>query len=183
MKFGPKIRLFHSILLLVSLIGCSSAPLLVAPNSESNYPINRAEPAKRSDLGHISLLSDDQSSNVTIAAMSLVGTPYRFGGNTPEAGFDCSGFIAYVYRTHAQVKSPRTTAKLNDWGVEIPLSQLRSGDIVLFGKGSVPSHVGIYVGENRFVHAPATGGAVRLERMQSRYWAQLNPRFRRPATV
>lgn len=160
------------------LAGCSSSTL---KQPDYRDPPSFG-PAQRSDLPAISLISERQSAEVTLMAMSLIGTPYRYGGNTPEAGFDCSGLIAYVYKTQARVTSPRTTAKLMQWGVQIAPSQLRSGDIVLFGKRDTPTHAGIYVGENRFVHAPSTGGAVHLSHLQTRYWAQLNPRFRRPST-
>ena len=127
-----------------------------------------------------SRLSSDQSSDIAIHAMGLVGTPYRYGGNTPDAGFDCSGLIGYVYQSSAGSAPPRTVAQLDRWGQPIAAQSLRTGDLVVFGRGRKPSHAGIYVGEGRFVHAPSSGGTVRMDRLDSQYWSQQNAAFRRP---
>jgi cell wall-associated NlpC family hydrolase len=125
-------------------------------------------------------LTLDQANDVTLYAISLVGTPYRFGGNTPESGFDCSGLIGHVYRTRAAVGTPRTVAQLADWGQPVPPQALRTGDLVVFTQKGVASHAGIYVGEGRFVHAPSTGGEVRLEPLSARHWAKMQISYRRP---
>ncbi|EPN49505.1 lipoprotein, partial [Pseudomonas syringae pv. actinidiae ICMP 19096] len=99
--------------------------------------------------------------DVLFRALGLVGTPYRWGGNTPDSGFDCSGLIGYVYRDAAGISLPRSTREMIVMGVpNIRREQLQSGDLVFFATsgGSQVSHAGIYVGEGRFVHAPATGG-------------------------
>jgi cell wall-associated NlpC family hydrolase len=116
---------------------------------------------------------------VTIYAISLVGTPYRYGGNTPEAGFDCSGLIGYVYQTRGAMSLPRTVARLQDVGKPVGAQSLRSGDLVVFGRQGNATHAGIYVGEGRFVHAPSTGGEVRLDRLNSRYWSNQQVVYRR----
>ena len=115
---------------------------------------------------------------VLMRAISLVGTPYRYGGNTPESGFDCSGLIGYVYRSRAGVSPPRTVAQLDEFGKAISRSDLRVGDLVVFGRGT-PTHAGIYVGEGRFVHAPSTGGTVRLDSLGSKYWSKQPTAYRR----
>lgn len=125
-------------------------------------------------------LTEAQAQQVTITALGLVGTPYRYGGNTPEAGFDCSGLIAWVYRTEAGLVPPRTVAALQGWGQSVPADAVRTGDLVLFGNGGPPTHAGIVVGEGRFVHAPSTGGRVRLERLSAPHWARQQISFRRP---
>lgn len=125
-------------------------------------------------------LSDEQAHGIAIHALGLVGTPYRYGGNTPESGFDCSGLIGYVYRNQVGTAPPRTVAQLSGWGQVIDSSELRTGDLVVFGRGRNPSHAGIYVGEGRFVHAPSTGGEVRMDHLESKYWARQNASFRRP---
>ena len=110
---------------------------------------------------------------VLFRAIGLVGTPYVWGGNTPSSGFDCSGLIGFVYQDVAGIRLPRTTAQMMQMqGQQIPRSQLQSGDIVFFataGRGRV-SHAGIYVGEGRFVHAPSSGGTVRLDSVNATYW-------------
>ena len=124
-------------------------------------------------------LSGEQSSDIAIHALGLVGTPYRYGGSTPEGGFDCSGLIGYVYKSRAGVAPPRTVAQLAGFGEPIDAPTLRTGDLVLFG-GDRPFHAGIFVGDGRFVHAPSTGGRVRLDRLDNPYWARQTPSFRRP---
>lgn len=124
-------------------------------------------------------LAPDAASDVAMHALGLVGTPYRYGGNTPDGGFDCSGLIGYVYRHGTTpVLPPRTVAQLADWGAEVGREALRTGDLVVFG--SRASHAGIYVGEGRFVHAPSTGGTVRLDRLDGPYWSRQRVAFRRP---
>ncbi|KAB2890776.1 MAG: NlpC/P60 family protein [Burkholderiaceae bacterium] len=146
---------------LLLLAGCSTAP--TAPVRGPAY----------------SRLSPDQASDIAIHALGLVGTPYRYGGNTPEGGFDCSGLIGYVYQSRAGIAPPRTVAQLSDFGQPVDGEGLRTGDLVVFGAGR-PTHAGIYVGEGRFVHAPSTGGEVRMDRLDSRYWARQKTAFRRP---
>ena len=126
-----------------------------------------------------SRLSPDQASDIAIHALGLVGTPYRYGGNTPEGGFDCSGLIGYVYQSRAGIAPPRTVAQLSDFGQPVDGDGLRTGDLVVFGAGR-PTHAGIYVGEGRFVHAPSTGGTVRMDRLDARYWSRQKTAFRRP---
>ena len=116
--------------------------------------------------------ADPAASNaVLMRAISLVGTPYRYGGNTPQGGFDCSGLVNYVYRDMLDLRLPRTSRDLAAWqGPRIAPERLAAADLVFFGSGGQVSHVGIYVGEGRFVHAPSTGGTVRLDRLDGAYW-------------
>jgi cell wall-associated NlpC family hydrolase len=112
------------------------------------------------------------ANGVLIRALGLVGTPYRYGGNSPEGGFDCSGLVQFVFRDTLGVRLPRSTRELAAMDVpEVDREDLRPGDLVLFSPGGgAPSHIGIYVGEGRFVHAPSTGGTVRLDLLDSAYW-------------
>ena len=126
-----------------------------------------------------SSLSDEHAHDIAIHALGLVGTPYRYGGNTPDGGFDCSGLIGYVYNSRAGVAPPRTVAQLSGFGQSVGAGELRTGDLVIFGRGR-PTHAGIYVGEGRFVHAPSTGGTVRLDRLDSSHWSRQKTAFRRP---
>ena len=137
-------------------------------------------PTSASRNAAYSRLSPEQSSDIAIHALGLVGTPYRYGGNTPDSGFDCSGLIGYVYRHRVGTAPPRTVAQLSGWGRPVDASELRTGDLVVFGPGRRPTHAGIYVGEGRFVHAPSSGGDVRMDHLQSRHWSRQNPAFRRP---
>ena len=108
---------------------------------------------------------------VLMRAIGLVGTPYRYGGNTPESGFDCSGLVTYVYRDMLDLRLPRTSRELAQvQGPKIEPRRLAPADLVFFGSRGNVSHVGIYVGEGRFVHAPSTGGTVRLDHLDGYYW-------------
>jgi cell wall-associated NlpC family hydrolase len=168
----PSSRLRMGMLLgvawLLVLAGCSSTP----PRPR------HAEPGALPPIS--ARLSAQQANDVTIHAMGLVGTPYRRGGNTPDTGFDCSGLIRYVYLNGAGVAAPRTVSMLADWGQPVPPEALQTGDLVVFTLGGTASHAGIYVGEGRFVHAPSTGGEVRLDRLASHYWSRQPVAFRRP---
>ncbi|RDZ29183.1 C40 family peptidase [Lysobacter silvisoli] len=108
---------------------------------------------------------------VLMRALSLVGTPYRYGGNTPDSGFDCSGLVNYVYRDMLALNLPRTSRDLAGYqGPKIAPERLAAADLVFFASGGTVTHVGIYVGEGRFVHAPSSGGTVRLDHLDGPYW-------------
>lgn len=114
--------------------------------------------------------------DVLFRALGLVGTPYRYGGNTPEGGFDCSGLIGYVYRDAAGISLPRSTRELSAMRTpDVRRDALQSGDLVFFATngGRAVSHAGIYVGEGRFVHAPSSGGTVRLDSLDNVYWQRV----------
>ena len=118
--------------------------------------------------------------DISIAAIGLVGVPYRYGGNTPKGGFDCSGLITYVFQHAANKKMPRTTDEMGKIGISLGNQTPAPGDLVFFNtQGSPYSHVGIYVGKGRFVHAPSKGGTVRLERITSSYWSKRYTEARR----
>src|SRR5471032_1352063 len=127
-----------------------------------------------------------EAEDVLFRALGLVGTPYRWGGNTPDSGFDCSGLIAYVYRDMAGINLPRSTREMIVMRApSVPQNALQTGDLIFFATngGSQVSHAGIYVGEGRFVHAPATGGTVKLDSLSKAYWqhAYLNAKRVLPA--
>ena len=104
-------------------------------------------------------------------AMDLLGIRYRRGGSSPEAGFDCSGFVSHVFREGLGLVLPRSSKEMSKSGEEIGKDELRPGDLVFFNTmNRAFSHVGIYLGNNRFLHSPATGGVVRVENMDITYW-------------
>jgi len=107
---------------------------------------------------------------VVSTALALRGTPYKNGGADP-GGFDCSGFVDYVFGRHA-ILLPRTVAELAHEGRKVPLRDVMPGDLVFFSTVAPgPSHVGIAISRDRFVHAPSSRGEVRVERLDARYWA------------
>ncbi|NRO99566.1 hypothetical protein GWC77_27270 [Paraburkholderia sp. NMBU_R16] len=156
---------------LVFLSGCSTlddngTPIITsAPTTHGRQSVTfaSAEPP--------TALTEDRQ-KVVAEAIQMIGTPYRWGGNTPTTGFDCSGLVQYVMRHAADLALPRTTDELSQAGVQISPSQLTPGDLVFFNTERHPhSHVGIYVGHGQFINAPSSGGSVRVDRLASAYWA------------
>jgi len=152
-----------ALLLALALGACGGGRSTVRPS---------AAPAAAVGTWGVTAPADPQAANaVLMRAISLVGTPYRYGGNTPESGFDCSGLVTYVYRDMVDLQLPRTSRDLAAvQGPKIAPTRLATGDLVFFGSRGAVSHVGIYVGEGRFVHAPSTGGTVRLDSLGGPYW-------------
>ena len=113
--------------------------------------------------------SKSAADDAAIQALRMVGQPYRFGGAGPKA-FDCSGLVQYSYR-HAGVALPHNTEQQRRTSKRIKVAELRRGDLVFFDQeGKKNSHVGIYLGDGRFVHAPSSSKAVRRDRLDSPYW-------------
>lgn len=110
---------------------------------------------------------------VAMVALALLGKPYLLGGMSPDTGFDCSGLVHYAYREALRLSLPRTTLEQSRASVPIPLASLEAGDLLFFNTQAREfSHVGIYLGGGRFIHAPATGGFVRVESVQASYWTR-----------
>ena len=166
----PSLPVFLVVVALLALAGCGSTPE------------RRAGTAAAAPIRIVDVVPDDpmRANDVLMRAIGLVGTPYRYGGNTPAGGFDCSGLVGYVFLDAAKVYLPRTTREIaGAKGRTPPRDRLASGDIVVFADGGRVFHVGIYVGEGRFVHAPSTGGTVRLDRIDSPYWSRVYSGARR----
>jgi cell wall-associated NlpC family hydrolase len=103
-------------------------------------------------------------------ALSFLGIPYVFGGEDPQSGFDCSGLVQFVFAQYS-VDVPRTVGDQFRIGIPVRLADLRAGDLVFFSTtGPGPTHVGIAVSRDQFIHAPATNGVVRIEPVDSTYW-------------
>ena len=158
----PSCRLPVVLALAAALAACGHSPAKRSPPPPATQTWPQVTPADPA-----------AASAVLMRALGLVGTPYRYGGNTPESGFDCSGLVNYVFRDMLALNLPRTSRELAAMqGPRIEPQRLAAGDLVFFGdKGNV-WHVGIYVGEGRFVHAPSSGGTVRLDQLDGPYWRQ-----------
>ena len=139
-----------SLLLLIAVLGgCAGSP-------------ERAEaPATRA--------SDETARKAVVVAREMIGKPYRYAGDTP-AGFDCSGLVRYSYG-RAGISMPRATPAQRNATTRISVRSLRPGDLLFFDQeGKKASHVGVYLGDGRFVHAPSTGGRVRVDNIDADYW-------------
>lgn len=111
--------------------------------------------------------------DVLISALSLTGIKYKYGGSSPETGFDCSGFVRYVFQQAASLTLPHEARALSRLGEAVPIDQLQPGDLVFFKTlKSAFSHVGIYLGNKRFIHAPSSGGGIHVVNMDDAYWAK-----------
>ena len=116
--------------------------------------------------------SDEDRYRPVVQALEAVGIKYRYGGRSPETGFDCSGLIAYVFERAWGVLLPAGTQALSRVGTPVKRADLKPGDLVFYDTRSRPySHVGIYLGDGRFLHAPRPGAAVRVESVDVRYWS------------
>ncbi len=117
--------------------------------------------------------TSDRIGNLVSNALSYIGVRYRYGGNTPEHGFDCSGLVRWVYNRTWGVMLPRRASEIAKVGTDIPKDQLKPGDLVFFNTlRRTFSHVGIYLGDGQFLHAPRSGGKVRVEKLDESYWAK-----------
>jgi cell wall-associated NlpC family hydrolase len=115
--------------------------------------------------------SESQMNDLVMYAVSLADTPYHYGGNSANSGFDCSGFVGHVYRHSLGISLPRTSHDISHVGKPISQSELNPGDLVFYNTQHASfSHVGIYIGDGKFVHSPRTGESVRTEQMQMSYW-------------
>lgn len=113
----------------------------------------------------------DRASDLTVKAMDMLGIRYKRGGSTPENGLDCSGFVRYVFKDAIGAELPRTSHEISKVGENIQTKDLQPGDLVFYNtlrRGF--SHVGIYLGDNKFIHSPSAGGQVRIESMEIGYW-------------
>lgn len=155
---------------LVLTVGCASQQQ-VTQNSSVNK--NKSQMSQQQSLPEPLTQRVQLADEVLVRAIGLVGTPYRWGGSSPETGFDCSGLIGYVYKDSTGLKLPRSTSEMVQVNApSIAKEKLAAGDIVFFATngGRRVSHAGIYVGDGRFVHAPSSGGKVRLDRLDAPYW-------------
>jgi len=123
--------------------------------------------------------------DIPMYAVSLIGTPYRLGGSDPQQGLDCSGFVNHVFRQTAGLQLPRESQAISQVGLELDPAELQPGDLVFFNTLDRPfSHVGIYLGDNRFVHAASSrSGGVMLSSLSDRYWSLRFEGARRVMTI
>jgi len=149
--------------MLAASLACTilSAPFAGAVSTRSPAPQASAVPAA---VWH-------GAQDLAIYALGLIGVDYRFGGTTPERGLDCSGLVRYVFQQVTGVMLPRTSQEISRLGQKIPVAELMPGDLVFFHTRRLQfSHVGIYLGEDRFIHAPRQGGEVEIVTLSKGYW-------------
>jgi cell wall-associated NlpC family hydrolase len=113
----------------------------------------------------------DGAQSIAVYALGTIGVNYKFGGNTPEGGLDCSGLVRYVFQQVTGVTLPRTAREMSRLGDKVAKNDLKPGDLVFFNTRRLPfSHVGIYLGDDRFIHAPSKGSEVEISQLGEAYW-------------
>ncbi|MDR0245732.1 MAG: C40 family peptidase [Burkholderia sp.] len=112
-----------------------------------------------------------KAGDVVVGALNMIGVRYRWGGNSPDSGLDCSGFVRYVFQDTLGMSLPRRAEEMSRVGEKVSMSNLKPGDLVFFNTmRRTFSHVGIYIGDNKFVHSPSTGSTVRVDDLDNGYW-------------
>ena len=119
--------------------------------------------------------SQDAIGNMLLQSISLIGIPYRWGGNTPQQGMDCSGFIRYVFRKSLGITLPRTAAEMARVGKRVSVDQLEPGDLIFFNtKRGSNTHIGMYIGDNKFIQSPRTGETIQVTELTSSWRSKIN---------
>ncbi|MEA3090246.1 MAG: hypothetical protein QOJ04_1588 [Caballeronia sp.] len=138
------------------------------------YPVaDSCNVTGNSSSGTRSFLSGmaSKAGDVVVGALNMIGVRYRWGGNTPDSGLDCSGFVRYVFQDTLGMTLPRRAEEMSRVGEKVRVSELKPGDLVFFNTMRRSfSHVGIYIGDNKFVHSPSTGSTIRVDDMDNSYW-------------
>ncbi len=158
-------------LLLASLLVAGAAH--AAPATDRSEDIDRmiADKGLMGQLQQVRQSVVERTSDLVVTAVGFLGVPYRRGGNTAETGFDCSGFVRAMYNQTVGHLLPRRAEEQAAATEKIDRTELKPGDLVFFNTmRRAFSHVGIYVGEGKFIHSPRTGAQVRVEDMNGSYW-------------
>lgn len=138
-------------------------------DAENNAPEAPAEAAPSRSANSWSATVQE----IILSALSQTGVKYSYGGNSPEGGFDCSGFVRYVFQQAANLTLPHGARAISQLGQTVTQRELKPGDLVFFNTvRSTFSHVGIYIGNNRFIHSPSAGSAISVTDMGDSYWAK-----------
>jgi len=169
-QIGSKV--YKGLNFLLESADMSYKPYIAALWLAATCTLSQAEEAApgpgKSDAGW-----SDTAQEILINALSLTGVKYKYGGKSPETGFDCSGFVRYVFQEAANLTLPHGARAISHLGQAIPVEQLQPGDLVFFNTlKSAFSHVGIYLGDGRFIHAPSSGGGIHVVDMNESYWAK-----------
>jgi len=164
-----KFNILYLLIFCVALPGCgtlSGGPAPVTAPVSAASRTHEAEPAPSPD-------QPSRRAEALLQALLALGIDYQYGGQSRTTGFDCSGLVAHVFREAYGKRLPRNTKGQSQIGSEVGGAELEAGDLVFFNTLNRPfSHVGIYLGDGRFVHAPKAGAQVRVERLNMAYWAR-----------
>ena len=165
----PIIRTALTTAIILPLASCGIFSGKHHPKTKTHTTARTIQPVR---ISHIDRTQGSQE--LMLHSMGLVGTPYRWGGSSTATGFDCSGMIQFVYKNALGVSLPRTARDMAAASRKIPDNQLKAGDLVFFNTGgsSQYSHVGLYIGNGEFIHAPSSGKIIKTEKLSSPYYAK-----------
>jgi cell wall-associated NlpC family hydrolase len=157
-----------------------TSPLVAAQDSAASSFTDSAATRVRS----AAVTAFKSAQDLASTALDLIGIRYKWGGNTPETGLDCSGLVRYVFQHVTGVTLPRTAKDISRLGTEVAVTDLQPGDLVFFNTRRFAfSHVGIYLGDNQFIHAPRRGREVEVATLDSGFWKRRFDGARRMAGV
>ena len=160
-------KIHRKLLAAIVLLGS----LQMGPAFAQSSTAFESESLPKSFASTVSSAVVDKTETLINNAMQLIGVRYRWGGNTPQSGLDCSGFVRYVFNDTFGFLLPRKSAQMSKVGLQIGKEELQPGDLVFFNTmRHAFSHVGIYVGDNKFIHAPSRGKSIRVDDMTKIYW-------------
>lgn len=161
------------LILLIAALVATTLSHAGPSNSNDDLAQFMAERGLVSRLGAVGSQVEARASELVLNAMAFLGVPYKLGGNTAATGFDCSGFVRAIYEQTAGLMLPRRAEQQAAATQTINKADLQPGDLVFFNTlRKAFSHVGIYVGDGKFIHSPRPGAEVRVEDMDVRYWAK-----------
>jgi len=154
-----------TITIFAALIAFAALPALAADEATETTAVSPV-PVAAAGGGYL-----DRAGELVIHALALIGVNYKYGGGSADGGFDCSGLVSHVFQEVIGLTLPRDSQAMSRVGDKIDKTELQPGDLVFFNTRRRPfSHVGIYIGEERFVHAPSRGRDVEVSNLHSRYW-------------
>ena len=166
---NPIIRTALTAAIILPLASCGLFSGKHHPKTKTHTTARTVQPVRISNIDRT-----QGSQELMLHSMGLIGTPYRWGGSSTATGFDCSGMIQFVYKNALDVSLPRTARDMAAASRKIPDNQLKAGDLVFFNTGgsSQYSHVGLYIGNGEFIHAPNSGKTIKTEKLSSPYYAK-----------
>ncbi len=158
-----KIAIVVALCAMVALIGCGGSARQISIQNKINSS------ALQSPDKNVLAVLHNQRRSIIETAIAMRGKPYRWGGTSPYLGFDCSGLVHFAYH-EAGISVPRMSRYQFSRSTRVPVDRIQAGDLLFFKIGSNPSHVGIYIGESNFIHAPSSGKRVSVSSLENAYW-------------
>lgn len=177
-RFAPLVPITLALLLTACASTSQQHSAFTGSHHSLSFELDAEAAAKAQESSVEEQLLDDKPyelpalSAILVRGFSLIGTPYRFGGTSTSTGFDCSGFIGYLFREEAGIKLPRSTREMIKLDApKVARHDLQPGDLIFFANRGRVNHAGIYIGDGEFIHSSSTrSGGVRVDKLSTGYW-------------